>query len=154
MSKKSRYRNFKEKAGTLLHHVGGKACTRLPPKAGTGLPLWEKAGTQPEPDRESCRQVKEYQPGGWSRCPPPRLNNVQKNFTFPSRWLPLVVTCDENPANRWKNVIDAEPPCSRRFCWQQAMLGLLVDIGAVPCTRWSGSCMLPGKNRLCSSALV
>ena len=67
MSKKSRYRNFEAKAGTVLLHDGGKAGTRLPPKAGTGLPLWEKAGTQPEPDRESCRQLKEYQPGGLGR---------------------------------------------------------------------------------------
>ena len=54
MSKKSRYRNFEEKAGTLLHHVGGKAGTRLPPKEGTGLPLWEKAGTQPESETEKA----------------------------------------------------------------------------------------------------
>ena len=64
MSKKSRYRNFEEKAGTVHLHDGGKAGTGLPPKAGTGLPLWEKAGTQPESDRESCRQLQEYQPGG------------------------------------------------------------------------------------------
>ena len=36
MSKKSRYRNFEEKAGTvLLHDDGGKAGTGLPLKAGT-----------------------------------------------------------------------------------------------------------------------
>ena len=41
MSKKSRYRNFEEKAGTvLLHDDGGKAGTGLPLKAGTGLSLW------------------------------------------------------------------------------------------------------------------
>ena len=40
MSKKSRYRNFEGKAGTvLLHDDGGKAGTGLPLKAGTGLPL-------------------------------------------------------------------------------------------------------------------
>ena len=54
MPKKSRYRNFEGKAGTVLLHYGGKAGTWLPPKAGTGLPLWEKAGAQPESETEKA----------------------------------------------------------------------------------------------------
>ena len=53
MSKKSRYRDFEEKAGTVLLH-DRKAGTGFPPKAGTGLPLWEKAGTQPESETEKA----------------------------------------------------------------------------------------------------